>query len=165
MTSGPVICCPVRLYANDYQILKDVAVQVFGAGLDLVTATDVARYRANNPGKTAIAVFAKRWGKELRFPSRAKKAGGKVGAYFVTRFWRAHRWQRQTARVCSDRSTVYLQRPCAATRAAVPDGLVLHLPYVRVQQDCGAPGRQPAGHTQAARLRDADALRYRTCRA
>lgn len=83
MTSGPVICCPVRLYANDYQTLKDVAAQVFGGGLDLVTASDVAGYRANNPGKAAIAVFGKRWGKELRLPSRAKKKGGKVGAYFV----------------------------------------------------------------------------------
>jgi hypothetical protein len=83
MTSGPVICCPVRLYANDYQILKDVASQVFGAGLELVIANDVGGYRANNPGKGAIAVFGKRWGKELRLPSRAKKAGGKVGAYFV----------------------------------------------------------------------------------
>ena len=83
MTSGPVICCPVRLYANHYQILKDVAVQVFGGGIDLMTAGDVSRYRAENPGKPAIAVFGKRWGKELRLPSRAKKAGGKVGAYFV----------------------------------------------------------------------------------
>src|SRR5260221_14317831 len=40
-------------------------------------------YRARNPAKPAIAVFGKRWGKELRLPSRAKKAGGKVGAYFV----------------------------------------------------------------------------------
>lgn len=83
MTSGPVICCPVRLYANDYQILKDVALQVFGGGLELVAADSVAGYRAHNPGKAAIAVFGKRWGKELRLPSRAKKAGGKVGAYFV----------------------------------------------------------------------------------
>lgn len=83
MTSGPVICCPVRLYANDYQILKDVAVQAFGGGIDLMTASDAAAYRAKNPGRASIAVFGKRWGKELRLPSRAKKAGGKVGAYFV----------------------------------------------------------------------------------
>jgi hypothetical protein len=83
MTSGPVICCPVRLYANDYQILKDVAVQAFGGGIGLMTASDVTGYRASNPGKSAIAVFGKRWGKELRLPSRAKKTGGKVGAYFV----------------------------------------------------------------------------------
>ena len=83
MTSGPVICCPVRLYADDYKVLKDVAVQAFGSGIDLIAGSDVAGYRAKNPGKPAIAVFGKRWGKELRLPSRAKKAGGKVGAYFV----------------------------------------------------------------------------------
>jgi len=83
MTSGPVICCPVRLYANDYQVLKDVAVQAFGGGIDLVIGGEVGGYRTKNPGKSAIAVFGKRWGKELRLPSRAKKAGGKVGAYFV----------------------------------------------------------------------------------
>lgn len=83
ITSGPVICCPVRLYAGGYQALKDVAVQAFGGGIDLVAGSDTASYRAKNPGKAAIAVFGKRWGKELRLPSRTKKAGGKVGAYFV----------------------------------------------------------------------------------
>jgi hypothetical protein len=83
MTSGPVICCPIRLYANEYRVLKDVAVQAFGGGIDLVIGGDVGAYRASFPGKAAIAVFGKRWGKELRLPSRAKKAGGKVGAYFV----------------------------------------------------------------------------------
>lgn len=83
MTSGPVICCPIRLYANDYEVLKDVAAQAFGAGLGLVAASGVAGYRAKNPGKAAVAVFGKRWGKELRLPSRSKKKGGKVGAYFV----------------------------------------------------------------------------------
>jgi hypothetical protein len=81
--SGPVICCPIRLYANDYQVLKNVAVQAFGGGIDLVIGSDVAGHRAKNPGKPCIAVFGKRWGKELRLPSRAKKTGGKVGAYFV----------------------------------------------------------------------------------
>lgn len=83
MTSGPVICCPVRLYANDYQILKDVAVQAFGGGIELVAGMNLKRFRADHPNTPAIAVFGKRWGKELRLPSRAKNAGGKVGAYFV----------------------------------------------------------------------------------
>lgn len=83
MTSGHVICCPIRLYANDYQVLKDVAVQAFGGGIDLVAGSRFAAYKAQNPGKPAVAVFGKRWGKELRLPSRAKKSGGKVGAYFV----------------------------------------------------------------------------------
>ena len=83
MTSGPVICCPVRLYAKDYQILKDVAVQAFGEGIELVAGINLKRFRVEHPGTPAIAVFGKRWGKELRLPSRAKNAGGKVGAYFV----------------------------------------------------------------------------------
>jgi hypothetical protein len=83
MTSGPVICCPVRLYAGDYQVLKDVALQAFGGGIDLIIGSDVSGYRAKNPGKPCIAVFGKRWGKELRLPSRAKKTGGSRGAYFV----------------------------------------------------------------------------------
>src|ERR1019366_9451391 len=40
MTSGPVICCPVRLYAGDYQILRDVAMQAFGASADLIIGRD-----------------------------------------------------------------------------------------------------------------------------
>ncbi len=83
MTSGPVICCPVRLYAGEYQILRDVAVQAFGRDTDLIVGSDVSSYRKNNPGKPCVIVFGKRWGKELRLPSRAKKSGGSRGAYFV----------------------------------------------------------------------------------
>jgi len=83
MTSGPVICCPVRLYSDDYQILKDVAAQAFGGSIDLIIGADFSSHREANPGKECVIVFGKRWGKELRLPSRAKKAGGKVGAYFV----------------------------------------------------------------------------------
>ena len=83
MTSGPVICCPVRLYAGEYQILKDVAAQAFGAGTDLIIGSDTISYREKNPGKHLVIVFGKRWGKELRLPSRARKSGGSRGAYFV----------------------------------------------------------------------------------
>ncbi|SRR5579864_787522 len=83
VTSGPVICCPVRLYANDYQVLKDVAVQSFGPGIDLIIGADAGRQNIKKRHKPCIAVFGKRWGKELRLPSRAKNAGGSRGAYFV----------------------------------------------------------------------------------
>lgn len=83
MTSGPVICCPVRLYAGGYQILKDVAAQAFGGGIDLIIGSDTASYRQKNPGNPSVIVFGKRWGKELRLPSRVKKSGGSRGAYFV----------------------------------------------------------------------------------
>jgi hypothetical protein len=79
-TSGPVICCPIRLYANDYRILRDVARNVFGEGIELVVGSEAAAYRTKYPGKACVAVFGKRWGKELRLPNRAKKRGG---AYFV----------------------------------------------------------------------------------
>jgi hypothetical protein len=82
-TSGPVICCPIRLYSGGYKILKDVALQAFGNDLDLVIGHDIARYKAEHPGKACIAVFGRRWGKELRLPSRSKKKGQKTGAYFV----------------------------------------------------------------------------------
>ena len=82
ITSDPVIICPIRLYAGDYQILRDVAAQAFGDDIDLVVGDSVARHRAKHPGKTCIVVFGKRWGKELRLPNRSKK-GEKSGAYFV----------------------------------------------------------------------------------
>ncbi len=78
-----MICCPMRLYAGNYQVLRDVAAQAFGGDIELVIGSDVSDYRSKNPGKPCIAVFGKRWGKELRLPSRAKGAGGRRGAYFV----------------------------------------------------------------------------------
>lgn len=79
VNGGPVICCPIRLYANDYQILKDVAAQAFGDSLELVTGSKVKKFRQKHPNSACIAVFGKRWGKELRLPNRSKKSG----AYFV----------------------------------------------------------------------------------
>ncbi|MBI3524989.1 MAG: hypothetical protein HY066_10825 [Betaproteobacteria bacterium] len=76
-TSGPVICCPNRLYSNDYKILSDVAKIAFGGDVQLFPG-HAARNRQVAPGKTKIAVFGKRWGKELRLPNR-----GRSGGYFV----------------------------------------------------------------------------------
>jgi hypothetical protein len=76
-TSEPVICCPIRLYADNYRILQDIADLVFGPGLPLeagAAATNIAR----RSGSPAIAVFGKRWGGELRLPQR-----GGLGGYFV----------------------------------------------------------------------------------
>jgi hypothetical protein len=72
----PVICCPIRLYANNYEVLRDVARIAFGPVLPLAAA-DSIREASNE----CVAVFGKGWGKELRLPSRG--AGGKSGAYFV----------------------------------------------------------------------------------
>jgi hypothetical protein len=82
-TANPVIICPIRLYAGEYQILKDVAAQAFGPGLELVNGANAAAYREANPGTASVVVFGKRWGKELRLPNRAKQGEQKTGAYFV----------------------------------------------------------------------------------
>lgn len=77
VTSAPVICCPIRLYADDYRILRDVADRAFTAGLPLrpgKSASEVAR----STGAPVVAVFGKRWGGELRLP---QKDG--VNSYFV----------------------------------------------------------------------------------
>jgi hypothetical protein len=71
--SGPVICCPNRMYAEDYKVLLDVAVDAFGPGMRLCRKpTDALCDRAD------VVVFGKHWGKELRLPNRIKGGG-----YFV----------------------------------------------------------------------------------
>lgn len=76
-TSGPVICCPYRLYSDDYKVLSDVATAAFGGDVELIPG-QLARTRSVSPGKIKVAVFGKRWGKELRLPNR-----GRSGGYFV----------------------------------------------------------------------------------
>jgi hypothetical protein len=75
---GPVICCPNRLYAESYKILTRIADQAFGPGLSLVPGSGVRMFGAKNGSRGCIAVFGKRYGKEIRLPSR-----GNAGAYSV----------------------------------------------------------------------------------
>lgn len=71
-----VICCPIRLYAGDYEILRIVSRKTFGVELGLYSgraAVDKARAEGG-----AVAVFGHRWGGELRLPKR-----NGVGNYFA----------------------------------------------------------------------------------
>lgn len=76
-TSGPIICCPYRLYAHDYAVLADVARIAFKGEADLIPG-HLAKQTPSRQGKIKVAVFGKRWGKELRLPNR-----GRSGGYFV----------------------------------------------------------------------------------
>ncbi len=77
MTSGPVVCCPIRLYADKYSVLHDVASRAFPGDFPLVPGKEaVASARSNK--KPCIAVFGKRWGGELRLPQKMGRGG-----YFV----------------------------------------------------------------------------------
>ncbi len=73
VTSGPVICCPNRMYAHEYRVLLDVAQSCFGKQARLCKTNSEALNDGND-----VHVFGKRWGKELRLPNR-----GKGGGYFV----------------------------------------------------------------------------------
>lgn len=70
---GPVICCPIRLYADNYEILHDIARVAFGPVIPLLPANAITRESGE-----CIVVFGKGWGKELRLPNR-----GRSGGYFV----------------------------------------------------------------------------------
>lgn len=75
VNSGPVICCPNRLYADDYKILQEIAESCFGQDVRLIAAERVPQADRENRN---VAVFGQRWGRELRLPQRMGR-----GAYFV----------------------------------------------------------------------------------
>lgn len=74
--SPSVICCPIRIYAEDYKILHLISRQAFGRDFGLY-AGRAAVERARAEGGS-IAVFGHGWGGELRLPQRAG-----TGSYFV----------------------------------------------------------------------------------
>jgi len=71
-----VICCPNRLYADEYNMLYSIALKAFGKMLPLY-AGRAAVEQAKQEG-SAVAVFGHGWGGELRLPQRHGS-----GAYFV----------------------------------------------------------------------------------
>lgn len=74
--SPDVICCPIRIYAEDYKMLRTISSRAFNCNLNLYagrTAVEKAREEGG-----AIAVFGHGWGGELRLPQREG-----TGSYFV----------------------------------------------------------------------------------
>lgn len=61
----PVICCPQRLYANDYQVLRQVCNSAFGAHIPMLTNLTTAI-----PAGGVAIPFGQRLGKELKVKSR-----------------------------------------------------------------------------------------------
>ncbi|MCR4958551.1 MAG: hypothetical protein K6B13_08115 [Prevotella sp.] len=74
--SPDVVCCPIRLYADDYKMLHEIVRKAFSQDMGLY-AGRAAVERARQEGG-AIAVFGKGWGGELRLPQRRG-----AGSYFV----------------------------------------------------------------------------------
>lgn len=71
-----VICCPIRIYADDYKMLREISQLAFKRDLNLYSGR-LAVAKAKLEGG-AVAVFGHRWGGELRLPKR-----NGVGSYFV----------------------------------------------------------------------------------
>ncbi|PTS79782.1 hypothetical protein DBR17_11535 [Sphingomonas sp. HMWF008] len=84
VNSGIIICCPNRLYADDYRALSEVGHEVFGQGTELITASDARLRKAQGTltGNQAV-LFGKRWGGELPLPRPPRADGGKAGSYYV----------------------------------------------------------------------------------
>lgn len=74
--SPDVICCPIRIYAEDYKMLKEISQKAFSCNLNLYAGRAAVEKAIIENG--AIAVFGHGWGGELRLPQRQGQ-----GAYFV----------------------------------------------------------------------------------
>lgn len=74
--ASSVICCPNRIYADNYKILYTIAQKAFGKKYNLYAGR--AAVEKAKKGNGAIAVFGHGWGGELRLPQRKG-----VGSYFV----------------------------------------------------------------------------------
>jgi len=80
----PIICCPNRLYADNYTALNEIAIEVFGAESVLVTALAARNMKEKGEltGREVVA-FGKGWGGELPLPRPKRNDGSKSGAYYV----------------------------------------------------------------------------------
>lgn len=74
--SPKVICCPIRIYADNYKMLRTISEQAFKENLNLYAGRAAVEKAKEEKG--AIAVFGHGWGGELRLPQRKG-----TGSYFV----------------------------------------------------------------------------------
>lgn len=80
----PIICCPNRLYSDNYLAIRQVAREVFGPDAVMVTAVEARalKDREQLTGNEVVA-FGKGWGGELPLPRPKRADGSRSGAYFV----------------------------------------------------------------------------------
>ena len=82
--SEPVICCPNRMYANNFKVLRQISVETFGTGAKLVRPADVAaRAEAGAMTGDEVAVFGRYWGQELPLPRPRGAAATASRKYYV----------------------------------------------------------------------------------
>lgn len=74
--SPSVICCPNRIYADNYKMLYTISKMAFQQELPLYSGRTTVEKAKKEGG--AVAVFGHGWGGELRLPQRSG-----IGSYFV----------------------------------------------------------------------------------
>ena len=74
--SPDVICCPNRLYAENYKMLSTIVERAFGKAYNLYAGRTAVEKAKQEGG--AVAVFGHGWGGELPLPKRQGR-----GAYYV----------------------------------------------------------------------------------
>ena len=80
----PVICCPNRMYGDNFKILTDIAAEAFGAGSELMRPADAAARIANGSMTgSEVAVFGRYWGQELPLPRPPGAGAAGTRTYYV----------------------------------------------------------------------------------
>lgn len=75
-TPAPVICCPNRLYAGKFKILKQVADLAFGGDFEVITPEETRhRIRSGTFTGNEVAAFGQYFHQELPLPKAGKVSG------------------------------------------------------------------------------------------
>ena len=75
---APTVCCPKRLYADSYRVLRDVAESAFGT-----SATFVLQGEEPPKGTEFVLPFGQNQGHEIRVPAREGSGGSKFSVDWV----------------------------------------------------------------------------------
>jgi len=72
------------MYADAYQMLRDIAEEAFGSGMELLRPSDIQeRQLVGNMTGNEVAAFGKYWGQELPLPRPPGEKSGETRKYYV----------------------------------------------------------------------------------
>ena len=84
LSGTPIICCPNRLYAEHFIVLREIAAETFGPASELILAADVPpRLTAGKMTGHEVVVFGRYWGQELPLPRPSGTGQSESRKYYV----------------------------------------------------------------------------------
>lgn len=82
----PVMCCPNRMYGDDFLALRELALETFG-GDSVMIRPNEAQDRIQGLGEPLsgheVVIFGRYWGKELPLPRPKGKGAKQASTYYV----------------------------------------------------------------------------------